>query len=168
MALPETVTLTGSSESLNAGWTKYNTLVGSVLAGDGTSRALRVMSLKIEDGTNASTIKATASNVFNGDAIAAEDNLGKSGDTGNFNLNAAGSAVHIESGALTGSCTHVLMALIYDNTSDVGLLVNPTVVSNGITLTYKRADTGAAADLTAILDPSPGIIYTQIIYLTDE
>lgn len=164
MSLPTAITLTGTSEDLNAGFTKVNTAIGYILAGDGTSRAFRVISVAIKDATQASKIKTSATSVFNGDAITEENNLAKSGDTGNFNLNADGNALHIESGALTGNATHILMCQIYHNAAGGLFYVSGTVVSNGITLTFTHND-GTALDLTAAVDI--GEIYLNVIYLTD-
>ena len=167
MALPTKVTLTGASESLYAGFTKVNTAIDYIMAGDGTSRAFRVMSVKIENGTVATSIKVTGSSIYNGNTIAAEDNLTKGGDTGNFNLNGAGNALHIESGAITGNATHALAAIIYLNKTDRFLAVQPSVVSNGITLTFTNLASGSSEDLTAAVDNSGGELYITVIYLTD-
>lgn len=164
MALPSKITLTGVSENLDAGFTKVNTAIDYILAGDGTSRAFRVISVAIKDATQASKIKPSATSVFNGDAVTEEDNLAKGGDSGYFNLNAAGSGLHIESGAITGDATHVLMCQIYSNASGNLFYVQGTIVSNGITLTFTHND-GTAYDLTAAVDI--GEIYLNVIYLTN-
>jgi len=164
MALPSLITLTGGSEVLNAGFTKINEAIGYILAGDGTSGAFRVISVAIKDAAQASKIKPSASSVFNGNDISEEDNLGASGDTGNFNLDGNKNALHIETGALTGNCTHVLMCQIYHNASGNVPYVHGTVVSNGITLTFTHND-GTAYDLTTAVDS--GEIYVNVIYLTD-
>ncbi|MFC1567328.1 hypothetical protein ACFL3R_00640 [Thermodesulfobacteriota bacterium] len=161
---PTKVTLTGVSESLKAGFEKVNTIIDSLISGDGTAgRLLRVSRLTIEDATQASKIKCTLASIFNGDTIAAEDNLAKGGDTGSFNLDATGSQVHIESGGITGSATHVLMALIVDNGSGNVIYCKPSVVTSGITLEFQLNDS-TAYDLTSAVDT--GTIVIDIIYLT--
>lgn len=161
---PTKITLTGVSENLNAGFTKVNTIIDSLLSGDGTAgRLLRVSRLTIEDATQASKIKCTLASIFNGDTIAAEDNLGTSGDTGNFNLDATGSKVHIESGGITGNATHVLMALIVDNGAGDIPYCKPSIVTSGITLEFQINDS-TAWNLTDAVDN--GTIIIDIIYLT--
>ena len=161
---PTKITLTGTSENLNSGFTKVNTIIDSLISGDGTAgRLLRVSRLTIEDATQASKIKCTLANIFNGDAISAENNLAKSGDTGSFNLDSTGSQVHIESGGITGSATHVLMANIVDNGSGNIIYCKPSIVSNGITLEFQLNDSSAYV-LTSAVDT--GTIIIDIIYLT--
>jgi len=161
----EKVTLTGASETLYAGWTKYNALCDSLFGSDGTTRYPRVIKIKIEDGTLASTIKVTATSVFNGDAIAAEDNLGASGDTGYFNLDATKSSLHIEAGAITGSCTHTLLAVVERNAGGEFPYCQPSVVSAGITLKFRKND-DSNYDLTGHVDI--GELYITVLYLTSE
>ena len=159
------VTLTGSSESLNAGFTKYNTLVDYAIEGDGTTRFLRVSKLTIEDGTVADSIKVTMASIFNGDAIIAEDSLTKSGDTGYFNLDSTGSQIHVESTGITGDATHVLWAGIYSNASYNVILAQGSIVSAGLTITVKYASNNDAYDLTTAVDTGTIVVY--VIYLTN-
>ena len=166
MADNEAITLTGASEDLNDGFTKLNVWRTNQIKGDGTAnRCLRCSSLKVEDGTQASKIKCTMSSVWNGDSASAEDNLAKSADTGNFNLDATGAQIHIESGAFTGNVVAVLIASIYSNATGNVIAVTPTVVSSGITLAFQVND-GNAYDLTTAADN--GDIYIRFLYLTSE
>ncbi len=161
---PDKITLTGTSESLNDGFTKVNTIIDSLISGDGTAaRLLRASRLTVEDAAQASKIKCTLASIFNGDAISAEDNLAKSGDTGSFNLDSTGSKVHIESGGITGNATHVLMAAIVDNGAGDIFYCKPSIVTNGITLEFQLNDS-TAYDLTTAVDT--GTIIIDIIYLT--
>lgn len=161
---PTKITLTGVSENLNAGFTKINTIIDSLISGDGTAaRLLRVSRLTIEDATQADKIKCTLANIFNGDTISVENNLAKSGDTGSFNLDSTGSKIHIESGGITGDATHVLMAAIVDNGAGDIFYCKPSIVTNGITLEFQLNDS-TAYDLTAAVDN--GTIIIDIIYLT--
>ena len=164
---PTKVTLTGSSESLFAGFTKVNTIIDSLISGDGTAaRLIRCSRLTIEDATQASKIKCTLASIFNGDTIAAEDNLAKSGDTGSFNLDATGSQVHIESGGITGNATHVLMANIVENGTDQIIYCKPSIASNGITLVFSVFNESTAHDLTSASGVDSGDLIVDIIYLT--
>jgi len=159
------VVLTGISETLLAGWTKYNATCDSLFGTDGTTRYPRVIKVKIEDGTLADTIKVTATSVYNGDAIAAEDNLGASGDTGYFNLDATKSSLHIETGAITGNCTHTPLAVIERNAGGEFPYVQPSVVANGITLKFRKND-DSSYDLTSHVDI--GELYITILYFTNS
>ena len=159
------VTLTGNSESLYDGFTKVNLLFDNALLGDGTAnRNIRVMRITIDDAAQASKIKPSAASIFNSDTLAAEDNLAASGDTGNFNLSANGNALHIEAAAITGNATHILMCTIPRNAGGEIMHVDGSVVSNGITLTFRKND-DSALDLTAHVDT--GKLYVDVIYLTD-
>lgn len=163
MAL-EKIILTGSSESLNSGFTKVNSNVDNSFETDGTKRVLRTIRLTIENGTTALTIKVTGASIFNSDAIAEENNLAASGDTGYFNLSADKSELHIESGGLTGNVTHVISANIVRNGGGNNPYLYGAVVSNGITL-YFRWNDDTAYDLTTHVDT--GSLYVDVVYLTD-
>lgn len=161
----EKITLTGASESLNAGFEKVNTIIDYLLEGDGTKRVFRVSKVTIADGTTASTIKVSAASVFNGDTVAEENNLGASGDTGNFTLDSTKSSLHIESGGLTGNCTHVPLAIIERNAGGEFPYCQASCVANGITLKFRKNDDGNY-DLTSHVDN--GNLYIIILYLTSE
>ena len=163
MAVPTKITLTGVSENLDAGFTKVNLIIDAMLTGDGTAgRILRVSRLTIEDATQASKIKCTMASIFNGDAIAAEDNIAKSGGT-LYSLDATGSKIHLPSTGITGDATHALMANCVDNGSGNIFYINPTIVSAGITIEFQLNDS-TAYDLTGAVDT--GTIVVDIIYLT--
>ena len=163
MAAPTKITLTGNSESINAGFTKVNTIIDAMLTGDGTAgRLLRVSRLTIEDATQATKVKCTMASIYNGDTIAAEDNIAKSGGT-LYELDATGSKVHLPATGITGNASHVLMANCVDNGSGNIFYIDPTIVSNGITLEFQLNDS-TAYDLTSAVDT--GTIVVDIIYLT--
>ena len=163
MAVPTKVTLTGNSEDLDAGFTKVNLIIDAMLTGDGTAgRLLRESRLTIENATQASKIKCTMASIFNGDAIAAEDNIAKSGGT-LYELDATGSQIHLPSTGITGNATHVLMAICVDNASGNIFYIKPSIVSNGITIVFELNDS-SAYDLTSAVDT--GTIVVDIIYLT--
>lgn len=161
----ETVTLTGASEALNDGWGKYNETTKCLLVGDTTSKKFyRVINVAVKDGTVASTIKPSATSEYNGDTVAEEDNLGQSGDTGNFSLDATKAQLNIDAGAITGNATAILSATIYKNASGNIPYCEGDVVSNGITLKFTIND-GSAYDLITAVDN--GEIYIRVQYLTD-
>lgn len=161
----EEVTLTGSSESLNEGWGKYNNTTKCLLVGDTTSKKFfRVVNVAIKNGTTANTIKPSAVSEYNGDAVTEEDNLGQSGDTGNFSLDATKAQLHIDAAALTGNAAAIISSEIYKNASGNLIYIEGDVVSNGITLKFTLND-GTAYDLTTAVDT--GEIYIRVTYLTD-
>ena len=162
----EKVTLTGASETLNAGWTKHNTNVDYLVCGDGAgTRYLRAMKVAIKNGTTAETIKPSGTSIYNSDAVTEENNLGQSGDTGNFSLDATKSKLHISADGITGTVTNVLMASIIENASGNVIHVDATVVSSGIQLEFTHND-ASAYDLTEAVDV--GEIYVQVMYLTSS
>jgi hypothetical protein len=155
-----TIVATGSATS-SAG------LLGQVL-GDGTAgRVLRSLRLLIQDGTNVNTIKCTVISLWNGDAIAATDNISKGATTGDFTLNAAGDSLTIEASGLTGNCVAVFSAsFIYNDTGTDIPIINFNVTANDIWTKYYTNFGGATADLTAVLAGAAGL-YIVINYLTD-
>lgn len=140
-------------------------VVANQLLGDGTAgRVLRVLRLRIIDGTNADTIKPLTTSFFNGDAVAAEDNLGKSGDTGNFTLSADGSTVIIQDSGLSGSAVGLFSFVLTFN--DVGTVLQIGGGTNGgLSINFFAGAAGATFDLTTI---SAGKTLDVVIgYLTD-
>lgn len=157
------ISVTGAGESLLSAFTKINTNLGYQVCGDGAAALyLRAVTVAIKDGTTASTIKPSVADNFNGTAVAEENNLGISGDTGNFSLDATKSKLHIDSTA-TGDISYVLLAIITENGSGNIITVNPSIETNGITLEFLGND-ATAYDLTAAVDV--GEIYVSVLYLT--
>ena len=162
---PTKVVLTGNSENLNAGFTIVNTIIDSLLSGDGTAgRSLRVSRLTIEKSVTASELECTLASVFNGDTVAEETGLKKTVSTTSFSLDTTGSQFHIKAGAITGSATHVLTATIIENGTDYITYCTPSVVSSGITLTFKVLNESTAQDLSVGVAADKLIL--DIIYLT--
>jgi len=145
--------------AINANWE-------FVISGDGTKgRVLRLITLTIDDGTEATKLKCTIASVWNGDTQAETDNIAKDATTGNFTLNAAGTGLTIEAATLTGNAVAVLAANLYLNLSTTALDPHVTVTSNDIVIVgYGSAD-GLAKDLTTLVDT--GAIKINILYLTD-
>jgi hypothetical protein len=154
-----TNTIAADAATINANW-EY------VISGDGTGgRVLRLSSLKIEDGTNADSIKCTMTSLWNGTTLTPEDNLADSGDTGNFNLNSDGDTITIEAAAFQGNVIACLGTSIYKNSSDAVLDVCATASSNKMVVTYKAALTGAAYDLPTNLTSGEEVT-VYIYYIT--
>lgn len=152
-------TIAADVAAINANW-EY------VISGDGTGgRVFRLSSLKVEDGTNADSIKCTLSSIWNGTTLAAEDNLADSGDTGNFNLNAGGDTITIEAAAFQGNVIAVLGTFTAYNNSDHMLDVAATASSNNMVITYKYSGTGAVLDMPTELTAGEYILI-YIFYIT--
>jgi len=143
-------------------------LVGTTpraILGDATpGRVLRKSALTVENGTNASTIKCTLTSMWNGDVIAAQDNIGKDATTGHYHLAATGGAITILNSGLTGSALDGHVSLYY-NASGTPLLVSAIKTAAGLVLNFIGHSDGSTQDLTVLVDT--GIIIPHILYLTD-
>ena len=151
-----TIVATGSATS-SAG------LLGQVL-GDGTAgRVLRQLRLRIQDGTNASTIKCQIVGYWNGDDDGPTDNVAKGATTGNYTLNAAGSVLQIEAAGLSGDCEMALGTVSY-NATTTALNAEVYAGANDIIIEITNL-AGASLDVTALADT--GNLNIMILYLTD-
>jgi hypothetical protein len=154
-----TNTIAADIASINANW-EY------VISGDGTGgRVLRLSSLKVEDGTNADTIKCTLTSIWNGTTLTQENNLGKSGDTGNFNLSADGSQITIEAAAFQGNVIACLGTTIYKNSEGAVINVVAEASTNSMVVSYREDFSGAVVDLTSGLSGTEEVT-VHILYLT--
>lgn len=141
-------------------------LTGQVfLVGDTTAgRTIRVVSLLIEDGTTASTIAVTAASLWNGDVMSQEDDLGKSGDTGNFALDSTGAQLTVQASGLTGDAVAVVAAAVVNNSTGTAALVAATVSGTDIVLVFTSPTAGTAIDLTSVCDS--GDVVVHLTYVT--
>jgi hypothetical protein len=139
---------------------------GNLVGSGATAGAiLRCMYVLIEDATEAAHIKCSTVSQWNGDANAAQDNIGKDAvDTGVWNLVATGRSLKLLDAGITGTLVGVLAAHLLINFSATALTVNPTIVSSALSLRFYNAATGADVDLTTLVDT--GMIYVQVLYLT--
>ena len=136
-----------------------------VIKGDGTAgRAMRAITLVLNVGTNPSTIKPSSANIFNGDVNAAEDNLGKSGDTGVFALNAAGDELTLQTAGITGDPVAVLACEIGYNISGSAIFGTAYISGTDIAMALRDATTGTAKDLTVLI--AAGNVYIKLLYVT--
>ena len=146
--------------AMNANWE-------FLISGDGTAgRVLRRTKITIQNGSDADTIKCAGVDVWNGDTLAEEDNLGGGGDTGNFSLDAGQDTLTIEAGGLTGNAVAVLNAQLSFNSTATAITVEGKAVTNDIVLYFYNATSGAAYDLCAAVD-GPGAVNVYVLYLTD-
>jgi len=123
-----------------------------VLLGDATAgRVFRVISVTINDGTNANTIKATTASLWNGDANAAVDNIAKNATTGVWKLDASGTILTLLDTGITGDAVTVLTATVsYNDTGTAVPLVNGSVVG-GLQFCIFNTTTGVTLDFTTFL-----------------
>ena len=130
-----------------------------------TGRVLRLARLTIDDGTNASTLKCTLANLWNGDTIAATDNVAKGATTGNFTLDAAGTVLTVEAAGLSGNCIAVLSAAIARNASNISHpFCDAVVATNDIQMTFRQSQEIAVLDLTSMVDT--GQVDIILAYIT--
>ena len=93
-------------------------------------------------------------------------NIVKNGTTGDFTLSADGSLLTIEATGLTGNCVGASLATITSNEVGEDLTVYAKANNNDIELQFRNSITGAAVDLTALVEG--GSIYVSHLYITDE
>ena len=149
--------------AVNANWEH---LKGAIKGGTTSGRNLRTIALTIDDATEASKLKCTVENKFNGDTIAVTDNIVKDATTGNFTLSADGSNLTIEAAGLTSSVVAVISISVYNNNSNTALDVYGAGVMSDISTIYYGAGDGDAKDLTTLVDT--GALCVLITYITDE
>jgi len=130
-----------------------------------TGRVLRLARLTIDDGTNASTLECTLASLWNGDTIAATDNVAKGATTGNFTLDAAGTVLTVEAAGLSGNCIAVLSAAIARNASNISHpFCDAVVATNDIEMTFRQSQEIAVLDLTGMVDT--GQVDIILAYIT--
>lgn len=128
---------------------------------------LRILGILIEDGTNVNTVKATVYNIFNGDSIAAVDNIGKGTTVGAFSLSADGVELTILNDGITGNVVGVLPAAISGNNSGAVLYgIQARANSFNIIISASSSVDGALFDLTTI-KATTGYLQINIAYITN-
>jgi hypothetical protein len=131
---------------------------------DGTQgRVLRLSELTIEDGTAADSAKCTLASVWNGDAIAATDNVAKGATTGNFTLNAGGDELIIETTGITGNTIMAFPAKSYNSAGPM-LDCDVRASANDIKIVLRNPTSSAAQDICGHVNN--GSIKILILYLT--
>ena len=126
---------------------------------------LRISRLTIADATTASKIKCTLASIWNGDAITATDDIGKSTTVGNFTLDADGDVLTIAAAGLSTACMAVISAVIVRNASEFPHLLADVIHSGtGISLTFRKVAEAAVIDLTHVVDT--GQVQLIVSYLT--
>jgi hypothetical protein len=141
-------------------------LQGDSLKTDGTAgRVLRHMYIYILNGTDAAHIKCQTVSRWNGDSNDAQDNIGKDAvDTGIWNLDATGQVLQMLSTGVTGNIIAVIATTVAYNASGTALTVIGYQTSLRLQFSFYNAATGAAVDLTTLVDT--GTIYLSVAYIT--
>lgn len=138
--------------------------VGAILGDATEGRKLRACYVTIQDGTNANTLKCTLSNHWNGDALAAVDNIAKDSTGTYYSLSATGTTLTILHAAFTGNALYAI-GVISINYSGTAIHIQVTKQADGIRFICANPTTGAGIDLTGLVDV--GDIYINFLYLTD-
>lgn len=141
--------------------------VNDALKTDGTAgRVYRACYIRIQDGTNANTIKCTVFNRFNGDTFSETDNIGKGDTSNNFNLSANGQQIYLKAAGLSGNALHAMGCLIYAIIGVAAPACQVKANTNDIRINMTNPVDGSGYDLTSLVDT--GDIYIDYFYITDE
>ena len=138
-----------------------------LLLADGTvGRVLRSARVACENGSNAATVKCTIANNWNGDTVGATDNVPKNGSAGNFALNAGGTELTVLATGISGDCVGILSTPIQYNLTATALTLYhaPDALGTGFKVAFYNAATGAALDITTLVDT--GTLYFDVVYVT--
>ncbi len=140
------------------------TTIQGAIQGDTTKgRIFRIGYLRLDNGSNASTIKCTFVSRWNGDTIAETDNVAKNATTGNFILDAGGLVLQVDASGLTGNAIAAIGAL-EANASTASIFPQVYASGNNFVIRCKLNATGAVQDVTVLVDT--GIIDIAIQYVT--
>jgi hypothetical protein len=135
----------------------------TALSGDSTvGRIVRQSDLKIEPGTNATTIKCTLTNVWNGDTIAVTDNIGLGTTVGNFSLDGSGQVLKILNAGITGTPIAVLDTTFRNLTGTALFWPQAYISGSDIAFNVKSDHAGTGQNLTGLAGSS----FTAITYVT--
>ncbi len=137
--------------------------VEKAILGNHTKISLRIVSVTIENGTNASNIKGTVTNIWNGDDIGVTDNIAKNATAGFFSLNAGGTIAIIKTPEINNSVI-ACIGILTSNASGTALTANIYSDENGIAVEVKNATTGVSVDMTVLVDT--GAMNFTVLYLT--
>lgn len=138
--------------------------LAKIIVGDGTAaRVLRCSNIKVENGTNASTLKCTVTSLWNGDAIAATDNVSKGATTGSFTLDAGGQDLTVEAAGLSGN-VQMVVGVLRINAITAYRIPDVRVSSNDIVISLRNSS-AVQQDMTTDVDT--GQFQLVLLYITD-
>lgn len=168
---PETFTPSAHGDSHEAEGVDLLDVTGLVgttpraMLGDGTAgRVLRILKLRVNDGTNADTLKCRTYNQWNGDTIGLQDNIPKGASAGHFSLDIDGHNVTIRNTGLTGTVVCAIGHVIH-NATLTEFIQTTHKSTSGIVVGVKGLSDGVFKDLTALVDN--GYFDIQVLYITD-
>jgi hypothetical protein len=138
----------------------------AAILGDGfAGRTLRVMTVEIENGTEAAHIKPSTTTVWNGDTNAAQDNVGKDAVlTGVWSLSAGGNILTLVDAGITGSAIAVICCTPYYLVGGTAMNIYGQADGGGILFNFYNAATGAPLDTALLVDTDS--IYFSCVYIT--
>lgn len=155
----------GGSDEIDA--TGLTGIPAGALVGDATEgRKLRRIRLYLADGTNANTINVTGYDLWNGTAIAPQDNLAKAGSETNFALDVTGTSLTVKAAAFAGNAIDLVACVVARNSTGTAINVSGYTTGGTIVFDFYNAATGAQYDLTAALDV--GTINLHAAHITSE
>ncbi len=140
-----------------------------VMEGDATpGRVVRALDLSILDSGTPDELYVTCTNAWNGDAVASAD-IAKTEDLTNYTLSASGAVLTVKAAALTGDLVYCQPVVIFNSTATAVTCLY-TAASSSMVLNFYNATSGAAVDLTALVDAGGGSkeIDLSIFYITTE
>jgi len=138
---------------------------GDALKTDGTAgRVLRGAYVRIEDGTDAATLKCSVVDRWNGDAVGYTDNIAKGGTTGAFDLSADGKVLKVWSSSLIADVLYAV-GIVVENRSGIDLVPDVAGNTDHIRVTVKHSNNGTLQDMTNLVNA--GRVFVDITYITD-
>jgi hypothetical protein len=150
---------------MNAAATAPEWAVNNAVGGDATAgRVLRSIYILVENGTTASCLKCSTISKWNGDDNGVVDNVAKNATTGIWALNAGGTILTLLNTGLSGNAVGVLACHLNYNASGTFFTIYATVSGLGITMAVYNATTGAALDMTTLVDT--GVFQIDLLYVT--
>jgi len=153
----------GGTDEINA--TGLTGVPVAPLLVDGVAgRVLRLIYFYLTDGTNVDTIKCNAFDVWNGDAIAAVDNIGRGATVGVFTLEADGQKLIIDSDAFSGNIKFSMVQIVRGDPTTYPT-VYPEKYGNDLRLHFYEHGTATSIDIVAAI--GLGQIRMLIAYITD-
>jgi hypothetical protein len=142
-----------------------NGYVANQILGDGvTGRTLRYVTVRIANGTDATTLNCSTSSQWNGDTNAAADNIGWGGTVDVWTLSATGEVLTLLNTGLTDSCVVALSCNIYRNLCGTVITVTCDKTASGIDFNFHNAATSASLVMTTLVDT--GEIQLRLVYIT--
>jgi len=139
--------------------TTPNALIASPPAG----KVIRLATFYVSDGTNAGTIKCQQFSIWNADAIAEVDNIGKGATVGVFSLSADGQKLVVDAAGFSGNIKFCILD-IYKCSAQTVPSIYPEKYGNSIRYHFYDHDTGAGIDISAEI--GTGELRCVLAYIT--